>query len=217
MNRNWRLFFVVVFALPLQTVWGAEDADTAAAPLPGAAVGEPAAQDDAAGTTYAAAKPVRYATWLDPNPQDVVVRFGWWGTQNSGSPNKVGEWMSIDPSPFWDLDGLSSDGTRTVDFSATQTDQEGYFGRLHYFGPLVSAKLDYEQFLHRLDSWNFDNFPAGVPAAPSTSRVLNHNTMNLGQDYAIRVQEFNAKFKGPLGENAKWRLNVFGINREGER
>jgi hypothetical protein len=125
--------------------------------------------------------------------------------------------MSIDPSPFWDLDGLSSDGTRTVDFSATQTDQEGYFGRLHYFGPLVSAKLDYEQFLHRLDSWNFDNFPAGVPAAPSTSRVLNHNTMNLGQDYAIRVQEFNAKFKGPLGENAKWRLNVFGINREGER
>ena len=185
-------------------------------PPPEAAVADAAAKEEPAGTTYAA-KPVRYATWIDPNPRDYVVRFGWWGAAQQGSPNKVGEWQSLDPSPFWDLDGLSSDGTRTVDFSATQTDQEGYFGRVNYFGPLVSARVDYEQYLHRLDSWDFNNFPNNVPAAPVNQRVLNHNTLNLGQDYAIRVQEFNAKFHGPLGEHAKWRLNVWGMNKEGER
>jgi hypothetical protein len=214
MDRRCCLFVVAVLALPLQDVAGAEDQD-AAVVLPESALVEPAAPAAKEEAARTATNPARYATWIDPNPRDAVIRFGWWGVQNSGSPNKVGEYQSLAPSPFWDLDGLSSDGTRTVDFSATQTDQEGYFGRLNYFGPLVSAKVDYEQFLHRLDSWDFGNFPNNVPT--SGTKVLNHTTLNAGQDYAIRVQEFNAKFKGPLGEDAKWRLNVFGMNKEGER
>ena len=33
----------------------------------------------------------------------------------------------------------------------------------------------------------------------------------------MRVQEYKANFKGNLTENLKWRVNVFGIDKEGER
>ena len=32
--------------------------------------------------------------------------------------------------------------------------------------------------------------------------------LNVGQDYAIRVQELKTDFRGNLSENLKWRLNV---------
>ena len=47
--------------------------------------------------------------------------------------------------------------------------------------------------------------------------LFTDNNLSPGQDFAIRVQEFKANFKGNLTENLKWRLNVFGIDKEGDR
>ena len=41
--------------------------------------------------------------------------------------------------------------------------------------------------------------------------------LNVGQDYAIRVQELKTDFRGNLSENLKWRLNVWGLKKEGTR
>ena len=40
---------------------------------------------------------------------------------------------------------------------------------------------------------------------------------NAGEDYAIRVNTLNARFKGDITENVKWRLNLFGMRKFGER
>ena len=59
-------------------------------------------------------------------------RFGGWAFWHSGSPAKVGEYQDLRPSPFFDVDGFSSDGTRTLGITATGTDQETTLGRLYY-------------------------------------------------------------------------------------
>ena len=41
--------------------------------------------------------------------------------------------------------------------------------------------------------------------------------LNPGQDYAIRVQQLKANFKGTLTENLSWGLNVWGMRKEGMR
>ena len=41
--------------------------------------------------------------------------------------------------------------------------------------------------------------------------------LNVGEDYAIRVQELDAKFQGRLTDNLKWRLNLWGQRKFGER
>lgn len=146
---------------------------------------------------------------------DPIVRFGWWGTENSGSPTKIGEYQSLDSSPFFDVDGLSSDGTRTADYSITGFDNDGTRAGLNYFGPHVGAKIDYERYLRRLDHDPLANM-AKIPPNLTTG-IGYHTDLNVGQDYAIRVQEFDAKFKGDITENVKWRLNLWGMRKQGER
>jgi hypothetical protein len=41
--------------------------------------------------------------------------------------------------------------------------------------------------------------------------------LNVGEDYAIRVQQLDVRFKGQLTENIKWRLNVWEQRKFGER
>ena len=55
------------------------------------------------------------------------------------------------------------------------------------------------------------------PAKPGNIVLFTQNNLSPGQDYAIRVQEFKANFKGNITENLKWRVNVFGIDKEGYR
>src|SRR3989304_201084 len=151
------------------------------------------------------------------------------GRAQAGGPTKAGEFRELASAASWDVDGLLSSGHRSVDFAATGTDEEGTQGRLYYFGPKLSVKADYERFLRRLDRRGievpgpaafggtiFENFNPDSGTS-SAQRVLNSDVLNPGQDYAIRVQEFSARFKGPIGENLKWRLNVWGIDKEGVR
>src|SRR5208283_5080231 len=93
------------------------------------------------------------------------------------------------------------------------------------------ADLVYERFPHQLDVHDFAGFNYGGqnntagPLPPNqigkngANNIVLYTDNNLspGQDYAIRVQEWKANFKGEITQNLKWRLNVFGIDKEGER
>ena len=59
---------------------------------------------------------------------------GAWGVHATGSPAKVGEYQSLDSSPFWNADVIASDGQRTLDFVATGSDDEDQQGNLHFYG-----------------------------------------------------------------------------------
>ena len=41
--------------------------------------------------------------------------------------------------------------------------------------------------------------------------------LNPNQDYALRVQQLRDHFKGNLASNVRWRLNVWGMQKQGER
>jgi len=163
--------------------------------------------------------------WGDPCfPTHLALRFGWWGTHNQGSPVKTGEYQDLSASPFFDVDGLLSDGYRTFDFSITGLDNEADDARLLYYGSHLTAKLYYERYPHRLehDPVPGTPFPPGTPYPPGPGFSLPGDVgnvrgqdLNLGQDYAIRVQEFAAKFQGHITDNLKWRLNLWGIERFG--
>lgn len=166
--------------------------------------------------------------WLEfedvPEAKILGARFGWWGTHNTGSLTKTGEYQGLrSSSPFLDVDGLASDGRHTVDFFATMPEDETTQAYLHFYGgPGLTANVDFEKFLHRLDhvpleaaGWNpvAPTAPAGVPV---TSPFFGQD-LNVGRDYAIQVQQLKANFKGELTENLRWRLNLWGMEKEGTR
>ncbi len=143
---------------------------------------------------------------------DVVARFGWWATSIDGDRVKIGEWQDLSPSPFWDIDGLQSDGFSTVDFFAAGLDQEANQAGLYYYRPGFSADVEYDRYLRRRDHVPLRNFGAPGSGLPAVAEDL-----NVGEDYAIRVQEFEAGFKGCLTQNIRWRLNLWGMRKNGER
>ena len=73
---------------------------------------------------------------------NLAVRFGYWATETDGSKVKTGEFQDLDPSPFWDIDGLFSDGRKTLDLYGTGLDQEA--------NPLTGA----ECFDPATDTWS---------------------------------------------------------------
>ena len=48
-------------------------------------------------------------------------------------------------------------------------------------------------------------------------RVLSRTVLDAGEDYAIRIQEFDTRFKGRISDELKWRVDVWGLRRRGER
>ena len=74
--------------------------------------------------------------------RDFIVRAGAWGVHQTGNPAKVDEYQSGNSSAFWNVDGIMSDGDRTIDFSAAGLDDDDMNGRLHYYGgPRLEADL----------------------------------------------------------------------------
>ena len=151
----------------------------------------------------------RYSEW--------DARFGWWAMWNNGSPQKTGQYQDLNPSPFWDIDGLSSDGNRTLNVTATGNDNETTAGKLYYYQPGLSAKVDYERYPHQLDHDPLSDFPgpeAAQSSPPLDPKIIKQD-LNLGQDYAIQVQELNASFKANITDNMKVRLDVWGLKKDG--
>jgi hypothetical protein len=155
-------------------------------------------------------------------PTETLFRAGWWFTDVRGSPTKIGEYQDLQPSPFWDLNHFHSDGVRTRGVSVTGLDLEGTDVQLSYFGPRLDANVEYQRFLRRLDhdpllDWpKLSDTPSPVIGQPEGSGLVAED-LNVGEDYAIRVQELKADFKGRLSDKVRWRLNVWGMRRSGER
>ena len=143
---------------------------------------------------------------------DIALRGGWWAVDSTGNPFKVNQFESTRSAPFWDVDQLYSTGTRTVDFSATGLDDETTAGRLYFFGPRHAAGVSYQRFLRRLDHDPLDNFPP-----PASGDEIVHDDLNVGDDYAIRVQDLRTFFKGRLGKKVKYRVNLWMLRKKGDR
>ena len=154
------------------------------------------------------------------------ARFGWWGMWTHGSQAKTGEYQDMNSSPFFDIDGLASDGNRTLGLTITGNDNDTDQGDLYYYQNGFSAKIDYERFLHQLDHDPLNNIPGPnaplvsppppLPANPKDPKIIKQD-LNVGQDYALRVQELNASFKKQLTDDLQVRLDVWGQEKDGTR
>jgi hypothetical protein len=144
-----------------------------------------------------------------------VARFGWWAVSSDGSKQRTGEFQDLESSPFWDFDTIRSDGTKTFDITASGLDNEANDAHLGVYGPRGSAKVDFQRFLRRVDHDPLFGADRRGPLGPADNVVT--EDLNVGEDYAIRVQQLDARFQGKLSENIKVRLNVWEQRKFGER
>ena len=142
----------------------------------------------------------------------VAARFGWWFVEADGSPTKVAEYQGLESSAFADLDGLFSDGLRTVNLSGSFLDNETGQAGLDYFGPRLAADFDLQRYLHRLDHDPLTNM-GDMQSGQETIR----EDLNVGEDYAIRVEDVRTSFEGRLNEHVKARLNFRSLRKFGDR
>jgi hypothetical protein len=148
-----------------------------------------------------------------------AVRFGWWAVSTDGSEIKTGEFQDLDPSPFWDVDLISSNGKHTWDVVLSGLDNEANDARVRYYGPGSSGRLDFQRYFRRLDHdplAGLNLAPGEVPPAGPEGDVIVED-LNVGEDYAIRVEELDARYQGRITDNLKWRLNLWGQRKFGER
>ena len=178
--------------------------------------------------TFPPAPTASRSSWARPAVSQWDVRFGWWAKSHSGSPAKVGEYQSLDSSPFWNRGRFCQRRlTRPLGVTATGSDnQDTPRPTLYYYRPGLSATVDYDRFLHQLDHDPLNNMatvnqttpPAftGTPSGYDPSIVK--QDLGAGQDYAVRVQEFKSSFKVPMDDgNVKVRLDVWGLEKDGTR
>lgn len=144
--------------------------------------------------------------------QTVAARFGWWFVDVAGDPTKVGEYQGLGSSAFWDVDMLSSNGHETLDLTATGLDNESSHLNMSVFGPKLSLDMDFQRYLHRLDHDPLTNL--GDPA--STEEIVGED-LNVGEDYAVRVQDMKYSLKGSFTKNVKGRVNFRVLRKFGER
>ena len=172
------------------------------------------------GSSYRTDDTATYNQDSDP-VQDFIARAGVWAVHSSGSQTEVGQYQNVrQSSPFFDLDGIHSDGDRTFDLSLIGTDNDTDDARLHYFGPSVEANIDYQRFDHQLyqDSYAGWTTIAGANSTPGNNfNVMSHDNLSPGTDYAMRVQDYKANFHGQVTDNLKWYVNTFGMEKEGEQ
>lgn len=144
-----------------------------------------------------------------------VIRFGYWGTSTSGSPVKVGEYQDLGASPFYDLDGIHSDGRRTLNYTITGTDAESNAANANYYQNGVQVNANYIRFPHQLRHENLGEFPNYTD--PTSTQQFRRQDVNAGEDYAIRVQELKANVKWQISDTLKARVDVWSLKKEGER
>jgi hypothetical protein len=136
-----------------------------------------------------------------------LVQAGWWFRTLQGSPDKVAQYQDLDSSPFWSVESLRSDSVRTVDFFAAGLDQEANDLHLGLYQPGLAADIQYQRYIdHTEPDWLL-NFPQPVPehahpgSDPSNFGQYMAEDLNVGDDYAIRIQQLKAKFQGRLTDH----------------
>jgi hypothetical protein len=151
------------------------------------------------------------------DPYDTALRFGWWGVSNDGSLSKIGMYQDLESSPFWDVDMVRSDGRRTLDFWMSGLDEDANAAQANFYaGPGLSARLRYQGYLRNLGHDPLYGKSITDPPLLPADNVVTED-LNVGQDYAIRVQQLDVRFQGRINENLKWRVNVWSQRKFGER
>ena len=145
------------------------------------------------------------------DPSGIAASFGWWGVQRSGSPWVIGQWQSTTSSPFWDVDGLWTNGTRTLNYTATGADNEDTKARVQYYGQNSQGFIDFNRFIHAEEHEGFDNMNASavIPGkGPGSGEPVIAQDLNKGENYAIRVNQYEAQYKynlvGQPGKDDFW-------------
>lgn len=156
-----------------------------------------------------AAALLRTAPKARPYRSGLGFRLGGWGIGTQGVLTKVGEYQDLGSSPFWDFDRLLSNGARTLSLYGTGLDDTGNQAGLYLFDPKVSVRVDYRRFLHRLDHDPLTNM--------TLSEEVVAEDLNVGDDYAIRVQNLKTYVKGKLTKNVKYRVNFWMLRKQGDR
>ena len=146
----------------------------------------------------------------------LAMRLGWWGVENDGSPVKVGEYQGLSSSPFWDLDGVWTNRSQTLDFTLSGLDNDTNAARGFFYGTHLTGRFEYDRFLHRLDHLPLAGFDINRGPPGPTDKVVTDD-LNVGEDYAIRVQQLDASVKGQLTKDLRWRVNLWGMRKSGER
>jgi hypothetical protein len=154
------------------------------------------------------------------------VAFGWWSVMRHGSPFVIGEWQSTRPSPFWDVDGLWTNGTSTLNYSATGPDNDSTQANLQYFGPNSQGFIYFNRFPHAEEHQNFNNMQASalIPGSgPGSGQPVIAQDLNTGKNYAIRVNQYEAQYKfnlrGQPNKDDAWlqaRINIWDQQEFGD-
>ncbi len=153
---------------------------------------------------------------LSPHPvlprSQWTARGGWWTVQTSGNPFKVVQYEGQNSSYFLDVDRLFTDGDRTLTFFASGLDNDTTLADVHYFTPRFTTDVMFQRFIHRLDHDPLTN----MSSSASSDEIVSED-FNIGQDYAIRVQELRTYFKGRFNDKVKYRLNLWLLRKKGQR
>jgi hypothetical protein len=212
-------WILILFALALVSLQAVADDELVTTPEVSQDAGTVSLEDGPAADEPATTVWYEYPDWLPSvlasERRDVATRFGWWYVDQTGDKNKVGEWQSLDNSPFLDIDALFSDSNQTLDFSASALDNDTTSGRLNFYSPKTTAKVEFDRYLHRLDHDPLYGTPRDGPIGAGDNVIT--EDLNVGEDYAIRVQELKTTVKGNLSENLEWRINLWGMRKTGER
>ena len=154
-------------------------------------------------------------------PDDTLVSLGAWFTRYTGSVVKTGEYQGTSPSPFWVIDGLYSNGYRTLGIYGNQTDNESNQASIHYFQPNFVTDFDYQRFIHRLEHVSLDNFTPSNPITDKTNFPANSTALgkdlHLGQEFAIRVDELRSSTGWKINDNLRVRVDFWQMRKFGER
>ncbi|MEI8373720.1 MAG: hypothetical protein WCJ35_12905 [Planctomycetota bacterium] len=204
------VLIIAAFKIP---AWAVEEPPQAANKTsPGIPVAEPGRVDKEPQPWYTLSEEL-------VDPPVIAGRFGYWGSHTAGNVVKVGEYQDLTPSPFVDIDGLHGTVEDTLNYTLTETGNESTNANVNLYKSGVTANVLYERYPHQLDHdplSQFTDFDANPKPGFNPTIVIKQD-LNVGKDYAIRVQEVKANFKGRLTENLKVRLDVFGMDKEGER
>ena len=165
-------------ALTLFSAAAVRAEESAATALATEAATAPAAQPPTASIAPLAAAGDTASYYDDSDPvQDFIARAGVWAVHSSGSPTEIGQYQNVtQSSPMFDLDGILSDGQRSLNLSLQGSDNDTDDGRLHYFGPHLEADVDYQRFDHQLYQDSYAGFTTPALASQSSAATVNNRT-----------------------------------------
>ncbi len=152
-----------------------------------------------------------------------LIQAGGWFSTLQGSPGQVARYQDLDSAPVWRVDSLRSDGISTSKLYAAGLDQETNDFHLGLTFANLIADIRYQRYIDHTEADRLLNFPQPVAehahpgADPSNFGQYMAEDLNVGDDYAIRIQQLKADFRGDIHKHAKWRLNVWSMRRSGHR